>query len=350
MQAGKPQHIKLNNEALIREVLLARSEVTTAEIVARTGLSQTTVGQILDQMRRAGIVELAGKRGVGIGRPAASWLLDPDAWTSVGIAVEMDNLAWGVANALGEIRRQGSVRTSGDPIDKALGLAAELREAESARGGSPRIAFALGFPGAIKEGRIITGDLAGPWEDIDVAELFSKRLGLPVAAENDLNAIALGYARSAEGGSDARDGLVYVHFNGGACIGSGLVFGGRILRGASSFSGELGFLPMGDGKVLDDVISSVEGDDSGYAEAIVRALATVNCVVNPALIVLGGKGFRFGLEAAIRGRFEAAVDDRVRPLLAFVPQSLPYYLAGLAGLAAEKVFPDVEIGSRSPRP
>jgi predicted NBD/HSP70 family sugar kinase len=346
MQAGKPQHVKLYNEALVRGVLLARGEATTAEVVVETGLSQTTVGQILDQMRRAGIVNQAGKRGSGVGRPASAWIVEPEAWTSIAITVELDSLAWGLSNALGELREQGSRRASGDPIDEALGLAAEMKEAASLRGGGSRLALALGVPGAVKERKLITGVLAEKWAEVDLVDLFARRVGIPVVVENDLNATALGYAKSTAGGDDGQEGLAYIHFNGGACIGSGLVLGGRILRGASSFSGELGFLPMGAGKILDDVMVAVEGDDAGYAEAIVRALATVNCVVNPALIVLGGRGFRFELEGSIRSRFEALVDERVRPSLAFVPQSLPYYLSGLAGLAAEKVFPDVPIAPR----
>jgi DNA-binding Lrp family transcriptional regulator len=346
MYAGKPEHIKLNNEALIRGALLARREITTADIVAETGLSQTTVGQIIDQMRRSGIVREAGKRASRLGRPASAWLLDQEAWTSVAIAVENGGLVWGVANALGEMRDQGSRSVSGDPIDSALGLAAELVGAEPARDGAPRLALALGVPGAVKEGKLITGEFSGDWADVDLADLFAKRIEAPVVVENDLNAIALGYAKSAESDAEERDSLAYIHFNGGACIGSGLVLGGRIIRGASSFSGELGFLPMGGGKILDDVIVEVERDDERYAEAICRVLQTVNCVVNPALIALGGRGFRFELEGAIRARFEASADELVRPCLAFVPQSLPYYLSGLSGLAAERIFPDVLIARR----
>jgi predicted NBD/HSP70 family sugar kinase len=343
MYAGKPQHIKLINEALVRGSLLARGEATTAELVTETGLSQTTVGLIVDQMWHAGIVREAGKRASKGGRPASTWVLDPAAWTSIAIAAEREALHWGVANALGELSDRGSRPTAGDPIREAQDLAAELKAAASARGRQSRMALALGLPGAVKEGKLITGELSEAWSEIDLPALFAERIGLPVVVENDLNAIAMGYSRSAEASVDS---LAYVHFNGGSCIGSGLVFEGRILRGASSYSGELGFLPMGEGKTLDDLILAVERDDESYTEAIVRALLTVNCVVNPALIVLGGKGFRFELEGAIRARYEALVDERVRPRLAFVPDSLGHYLAGLVGLAVEKVFPDFRLTLR----
>jgi predicted NBD/HSP70 family sugar kinase len=297
-------------------------------------------------MWHAGIVREAGKRASKGGRPASAWILDPAAWTSIAIAAEREALYWGVANALGAFSDQGSRPTTGDPIREALDLAAELKAAASAPGRQSRIAFALGLPGAVKGGKLITGDLSEAWSEIDLSALFVQRIGLPVAIENDLNAIALGYAKALERSVDKPDSLAYIHFNGGSCIGSGLVFEGRILSGASNYSGELGFLPMGEGKTLDDLILAVERDDERYAEAIVRALQTVNCVVNPALVVLGGRGFRFELEGAIRARYEALVDERVRPKLAFVPDSLGHYLTGLAGLAAEKVFPDFRLTLR----
>jgi predicted NBD/HSP70 family sugar kinase len=342
MYAGKPQHIKLINEALVRGVLLAKGEATTAELVAETGLSQTTVGLIIDQMRQARIVCETGKRASSGGRPASAWTLNPAAWKSIVIAIEIDGLTWGVANALGSLSSQGSRLIRLDPLSDALALAEELK----ASAGEARLALAVGVPGAVKKGKLITGDLCETWSGIDLPSVFAQKIGLPVVVENDLNAIALGYAKSAEFGGCKLDSLVYIHFNGGSCIGSGLVFEGRILRGASSYSGELGFLPMGGDKTLDDCLLVAEADDERYVEAIVRALATVNCIVNPALFVVGGRGFRFDLGDEIRARFEALVVQDVRPNLVFAPESLPHYLTGLVGLAAEKVFPDFRLTLR----
>jgi hypothetical protein len=338
MQAGKPQHIKLINEALVREALHSRSEATTADLVVETGLSQTTVGQIVDQMRRSGIVREAGKRASSGGRPASAWTLNPAAWTSIAIAIEVDGLFWGIANALGSISSTGSRLIKTEPLRDALALAEELKDSVPA-GAETRLALAVGVPGAVKEGRLLTGDFLEAWSGIDLPALFAERTGMPIVVENDLNAIALGYAKAAASSGYKLDSLVYIHFNGGSCIGSGLVVGGRILRGASSYSGELGFLPMGDGLSLDDVILATEEDDEGYAEAIVQALAAVNCVVNPALLVLGGRGFRFDLGDEISARFKVLVDQDVRPNLVFAPDSLPNYLNGLVGLAAERIFP-----------
>jgi hypothetical protein len=348
MNAGKPQHIKLINEALIRDALVTRGEATTANLVADTGLSQTTVGQAIDQMRKAGIVLDTGKRPSKGGRRASAWVLDPSAWVSIEIAIEGGGLAWGITNALGSLVDQGRSPIKAEPLADAIALALELKASTpaSALGGERRRALALGVPGAVKGGKLLTGRFLEAWADIDLSALFTEKTGIPSVVENDLNAIALGYAKAAEAGGEGLDSLVYIHFNGGSCIGSGIVLGGRILRGASSYSGELGFLPMGEGRILDDVILASEADDARYAEAIVATLETVNCVVNPALFVVGGRGFRFELGEAIEAGFKARVDRKVRPELAFVPESMLYYMAGLARLAAEQVFPGYRLKQR----
>jgi hypothetical protein len=345
MNAGKPQHIKSINEALIREALAARGEAATADLVSDTGLSQTTVGQVVEQLRKSDIIAEVGKRASSGGRRASAWTLNPGAWTSIAIAIESDCLSWGMANALGTLTGQGTRLIKNDPLRDAVDLGIELK-AVAVENRATRIALALGVPGAVNEGRVITGDFAEAWADIDIRSLFAERMGLPVVVENDLNAIALGYLRSALSSGYKLHSLVYIHFNGGSCIGSGLIFGGRILRGASSYSGELGFLPMGDGLVLDDVILAAETDDARYEKAIVTALRAVNCIVNPALLVVGGKGFRFDLGDAITADFNALVDARVRPSLVFVPDSRPNYLSGLVGLAAERIFPGFRLMHR----
>jgi predicted NBD/HSP70 family sugar kinase len=341
MLPGKPQRLRLINEALIREALASRGEATTADLVEDTGLSQTTVGQILDQMRRGNIICETDKRASSGGRRAAAWVLNPKAWSSIALSIERDSLAWGIANALGTLTGQGTRIVKNDPLAEALELASELK-AEADREDCGRSALAVGVPAAVQGGKVLTGEFLKPWADFDIEELFAAETGLPVVVENDLNATAVGYLRVAEASGYKIHSLVYIHFNGGDCIGSGLVLEGKVFRGAANYSGELGYLPMGDGRILDDLMLAADSDER-FVDAIVSALRIVNCVVNPALLVVGGRGFRFDLGDDIDRAFKALVEERVRPSLVFVPDSRPYYTAGLAGLAAERIFPLVKI-------
>jgi hypothetical protein len=345
MGSGRPQHIKLVNDALVREALLALGEATSADLSAQTGLSQTSVGAIVEEMRGSGMLLEAVKRASSGGRRATAWVLDPRAWSTLSLAMERDRLDWSIADARGRLVRQGTAPVAGAQLEEALALAAELAPAAAAESsaGARRCALAVGLPGAVLGGRLITGDFLEAWRDLDLGALFAERSGLPAIAENDLNAIALGYAYA--GQVDPTGSLVYVHFNGGACIGSGLVIGGKIYRGAASYAGELGFMPVGGGRVLDDAMLAAERDED-YVAAVATALRVVNCVVNPALIAVGGRRFRQDLGGAIAASFGAAVEARIRPRLVFVEDSRPFYMGGLARLAAELIFPGFRLERR----
>jgi glucokinase len=76
------------------------------------------------------------------------------------------------------------------------------------------------------------------WEEIPVEKQLFEKLGVPVLAENDANAAALGEAhRGAAQGS--RD-VVYITVSTG--IGAGLVTDGKIYRGTRGFAGEAGHM------------------------------------------------------------------------------------------------------------
>jgi predicted NBD/HSP70 family sugar kinase len=257
---------------------------------------------------------------------------------SAALAIEPDRLTWALFDAFRTKVDGGAQPVEREQLEQALSLSAALRKSLEARG-CGRCALAVGVPAAVKDGRVLTGDFLEAWADKDLGSLFRERSGMAAIVENDLNAIALGYLSYAEAGGRELDSLAYVHFNEGSCIGSGLVLEGRVHRGASSYAGEVGYLPMFDGRLLEDVMYSAETKSEDYVEAVVIALRAINCVVNPALVVLGGRGFRFDLEDAISARFRALVDARVRPSLAFSRDSAAYYMDGLAGLAAELALP-----------
>ncbi|MDW7650241.1 MAG: ROK family protein [Bacillota bacterium] len=76
------------------------------------------------------------------------------------------------------------------------------------------------------------------WNNVPLEDKLSAQLGIPVLAENDANAAALGEAcRGAGHGS--RD-VVFITVSTG--IGAGLVLDGRIYRGTSGFAGEAGHM------------------------------------------------------------------------------------------------------------
>ncbi|MFD9031642.1 ROK family protein [Streptomyces sp. NPDC059567] len=72
------------------------------------------------------------------------------------------------------------------------------------------------------------------WEDVPLRDELARRLGLPVELDKDTNTAALGLALRAP----VADSFAYLHL--GTGLGSGLVLGGALHRGARTGAGEFG--------------------------------------------------------------------------------------------------------------
>ena len=100
----------------------------------------------------------------------------------------------------------------------------------------------IGVPGVVYDGLLTTINL--PFDRTPIAEEIEKRLGLPVAVDNDANCAALGEAVCGKG-KDYRNVIMVTL---GTGVGGGVVVDGNILRGRGG-AGELGHI----------IIQSVDG-------------------------------------------------------------------------------------------
>ncbi|MBS3946865.1 MAG: ROK family protein [Dethiobacter sp.] len=96
---------------------------------------------------------------------------------------------------------------------------------------------AAGFFDWRKKLLVHSPNMAG-WDNVPLERELAERLGLPVLAENDANAAALGEARCGAGSGASE--LIFVTVSTG--IGAGLVLNGQIYRGAGGFAGEVGHM------------------------------------------------------------------------------------------------------------
>ena len=77
--------------------------------------------------------------------------------------------------------------------------------------------------------------------ELDVTAAFRGALGVSIALDNDGNCAALGEGRAGAAIGVADFAVLVI----GTGIGSGIVAGGRLLRGAHGGAGEIAFLPLG---------------------------------------------------------------------------------------------------------
>ncbi len=80
--------------------------------------------------------------------------------------------------------------------------------------------------------------------------------------------------------------MAFLYFEKG-CVSAGFISGGRVVRGHHNFAGELGLLPMEDGKTLDACMAEPM-EDVRYVDLVVRVISFICGILNPQYVVLGG--------------------------------------------------------------
>ena len=116
------------------------------------------------------------------------------------------------------------------------------RSIEDLRARFPIAACGIGFGGPViySAQRIALSTHVGGWSDFDLPRALEPVLGFRPVMDNDANVGALGEARFGAG-RDC-DPLFYMTLSTG--IGGGIITGGRVVRGADSYAGEIGHLTI----------------------------------------------------------------------------------------------------------
>ncbi|MFC9330351.1 ROK family transcriptional regulator [Kitasatospora sp. NPDC057015] len=358
VRTATPSTARAINDRLALDLLLEQGPLTATELRDLTGLSRPTVADLLERLQRSGLVTQAGERGEQRRGPNARLyaLVASRAHIaaidvrSVGVSLVIADLA-GRTLATAEIPAgpaSGGPTGSGGGGAAGGGLAARtvatLLDTARAAGVQQLHTVAVGIPGLVDPatGRLDnTGGLPG-WHTELIAAL-RELPGTGLILENEVNLAGITELRA--GAARDRDTFVLLWLGHGT--GASVVLDGRLRRGASGGTGEIGFLPVPgtdrlpsasdcEGGFHSQVGSSAvcalaralglpadEAGDAAAAEAVVHAAvaagpagaafldafadrvavgAAALCVVlDPGCVVLGGEvGRAGGLELAAR--------------------------------------------------
>ncbi|GAA2812076.1 ROK family transcriptional regulator [Nonomuraea dietziae] len=238
---GTPSLLRAINDRAALQVLLDRGPLTRPEIGTLTGLSKPTASQLLSRLQEAGLVVLDGIREGLPGRTAELYRINPDAAYVAALDVTPGRIEACVADITGQVVGTYTLPTSRRPSD---GLIDRLRGALDGAGSpGPLRRVVIGVQAAIdpttgRLGYATAKDMPG-WQIPNLVPTLSEGLGVAVDVENNVNLVAV--AEQAHGA--ARDHQDFVLLWADEGIGSAVVLGGRMHRGATGGAGEVGYMP-----------------------------------------------------------------------------------------------------------
>ena len=164
----------------------------------------------------------------------------------IGLDLGGTNSVFGIVDARGEIKATTAIKTGGYSSAEAYvdACVEALQPIIEQVGGIETIkAMGIGAP----NGNFYSGTIEFapnlPWahdSKVPLAQMFSDRLGVPVALTNDANAAAIG--EMVYGVARGMKNFIVITL--GTGVGSGIVVNGQLLYGSDGFAGELGHVTM----------------------------------------------------------------------------------------------------------
>jgi predicted NBD/HSP70 family sugar kinase len=237
-RSGKATHqeTRAHNSRLVLGTIYDRGPISRAALARSTGLTRTTVSDVVSDLIRDGLTREVG-RGPSTGGKAPILLaFADDARHLVGLDLGESVFRGAIVDLRGEICSAIEVAVDDRDGNQALERVFSLVDQLLARADRPILGIGIGTAGLIDTtiGTVLEA-VNLDWHGLPLGALLQARTGLPVYVTNDSRATAL--AEHVFGGQRASN-LVVVKVGEG--IGAGLILGGRLFQGDGFGAGEIG--------------------------------------------------------------------------------------------------------------
>jgi predicted NBD/HSP70 family sugar kinase len=239
---GTPSTLRLLNRTMVFEAIRAQAPVSRAELARLTSISAPTVSAIVADLLAEGYLRELPDAASDGGRPPRLLVFSEDVAyvgcdlsTSNTVRVGFVNLSDQVTGA----RSLGYRGESPEPEHVVELLAGEIESWLRDRGGEAQIrGIGVGAPGAtdVAAGVVHWAPNLG-WREVPLADLISRRLGIPTVVDNDVNLALVGEVN--QGVATQAKHAALVSFRDG--VGGAVLIDGRLYRGRGD-AGEVGYM------------------------------------------------------------------------------------------------------------
>lgn len=344
------------NQRVVTQIIRRNPDITRNEIALLTNLTAPTIANIVGRLFENELVIDAGRRVGGRGQPATRLRINPEGGYAIGLNIDRDHVTLVSLDLAGTVCSRFTRQIAFAMPDDVVRV---VEEGIATIGSTDAIRLdrVLGMGVALPDdlGRV---DLPHrppgyeKWSEVDIQAMLAPIVPWSIHIDNDAAAAAIGEAQFGDG---HHANFFYILVNAG--LGGGVVIDGAYYRGANARGGEIGFLPLATDPtgVLQDVVSlsalssrleavgldparvdptqpfpeSFEPHVAAWIEdasdALLPALTAVNCLVNPAIVLMGGR-----LPDDILDRLAFDTHRRLRTAAPNIPIVAPIIRASLS--------------------
>lgn len=241
MQKATRQDTRAHNAQLIFRAIYGQDEISRADLARVTGLTRTTVSDVVSELLRDGLVAEVGLgKSVG-GKPPILLSVVEDSRVLLGVDLANSEFRGALINLRGQICHRASLPVRDRDGDAALNLVLELIQSLLSAATRPIAGIGIGTPGLMDpHKRIVRHAVNLDWRDLPLGDVLEQRFGLPVYIANDSQVAALGEQVFGEG----RGAANLIVIKAGRGIGAGIILGGQLYYGDGFGAGEIGHVAV----------------------------------------------------------------------------------------------------------
>jgi N-acetylglucosamine repressor len=229
------------NQQLVLRALYDQSPLSRADLARLTGLTRTSVGDLVGTLIDEGLIEEVGRGRSSGGKSPILLRVAPDGRHLIGLDLGAEQFSGAVVNLRGEILRSIQLPPDRRNGDATVELVYRLIDALGTDDRSPILGIGVGAPGVIDTSTgTVRWSVNLDWTELRLGPLLEKRYGLPVAVANDSHAAAL--AELTFFRRPRPNNLIVIKVGRG--VGAGIILNGQLFQGDGHGAGEIGHVSM----------------------------------------------------------------------------------------------------------
>ena len=244
---GRPSLLRHTNALTILKLLREAGSCSRADLVRASGMSAPTVTNVVSDLLAADLIKPLGEGESSGGRPPDMIRFKAERGCILGVQITAHSLRFLLTDLSGEEMGRAELPLAGrktNPeaicasIDEELGRLLTKHE----RSREQLLALVVGAPAItnVDEGIVLSISTLEDWRSVPLRTLLSKHFECLVVIENDTNLSAAGERHRGA----ARVEQTFILIDIGANVSAGIVLEGKLHHGAQWSAGEIAYLRL----------------------------------------------------------------------------------------------------------
>ncbi|NQX49045.1 ROK family transcriptional regulator [Paenibacillus tritici] len=240
---GDQALVKKINKSIILHTIRMQSPLSRAKVSEITGLNKATVSNLVAELCGQELVTEAGPGESSGGRKPLMLHFNEMAGSVIGIELRVKQLKAVLCNLGGGILHERDCVLETHDFPYVLGQMQQMISELIAIAPSSAyglVGIGVGVPGMVDEQGVVLFAPNLGWEMVDLRSILESAFSVPVTIDNEANAGAQGELNFGA----ARDVRHLLYISAGSGIGSGIIIGGELYKGARGYAGETGHMTI----------------------------------------------------------------------------------------------------------